>query len=383
MNVNSTPDFEVLILAPIGRDATIAAEVLREAGINANPFPSIIDVCDRVSSPAGAILIAEEALSGDSAEILRVALSKQETWSSLPVLLMTSQAERIFSAEKILDMFTRNGSLSILERPFRILTLLTTVKMALKSRERQYQVRDLLKAQVESVRQRDDFLSIASHELKTPMTSLKLQVQTRKRLLSRGDPSVFEPERVIALIDITDKQIKRISRLVDDMLDISRIENGKLSLNLENVKLDQLLTEVYANFLEEFQNVACEVDLKIEDDVWVNCDRYRLEQVIANLFSNAIKYGAGCKVLVELTAVDNRALIKVTDSGMGIAPEHLGRIFDRFERAVDSTAISGLGLGLFISRQIIEMHLGKIHVTSTLGKGSTFTLDLPLLKMES
>ncbi|MES2526988.1 MAG: HAMP domain-containing sensor histidine kinase [Bdellovibrionota bacterium] len=373
----NNPDFEVLILAPTGRDAEAAAEVLTGAGILARPYVSLSEVCERLGTYSGALLIAEEAMTVENADTLEKVLIKQQAWSSLPIILMTSHAERIFSAEKIIEMFSRTGSISILERPFRIVTLLATVRLAMKTRQRQYQVRDLMKQQELAVNQRDEFLSIASHELKTPMTSLKLQVQTRKKLLERGDKSVFDPDKVTSLIEITDRQVNRISRLVDDMLDISRIVNGKLSLNLEEVELRQLVMEVYKNLAHEFETADCDVTFRMEEEILVRCDRYRMEQVITNLFSNAIKYGACKPVTVSMVRENNHAVVSVTDSGMGIAEENYDRIFDRFERATGGS-ISGLGLGLYITKQILDMHKGTISVKSTLGKGSTFTFKIPL-----
>ncbi len=375
----NNPDFEVLILAPIGRDASAAAEVLSDAGIFARPYGSLAEVCERLSSPSGALLVAEEALTMENVDSLDKVLMNQEAWSSLPIILMTSHAERIFSAEKIIDMFSRTGSISILERPFRIITLLATVRLALKTRQRQYHVRELMKQQEIAVNQRDEFLSIASHELKTPMTSLKLQVQTRKKLIERGDNSVFEPERVTSLIEITDRQVNRISRLVDDMLDISRIVNGKLSLNLEDVELRHLIMEVYRNLSHDFETAGCVVSFTMTEEVHVRCDRYRMEQVITNLLSNALKYGCNNPVIVKLNIEKDLAVVTVKDNGMGIAEDNHDRIFDRFERATGGT-ISGLGLGLYITKEILEMHKGEITVVSSVGKGSTFTCKIPLNK---
>lgn len=369
--------YEVLILAPTGKDALAASEVLMSAAILATPFETIHHVCERLEGPAGALLIAEESLSMDSAEALEKVLLKQEAWSSLPIILMTSRADRIFSAEKIIDMFSRTGSISIIERPFRIITLVSTVRVALKTREKQYQIKDLMLLQESALRQRDEFLSIASHELKTPMTSLKLQVQTRKKLIARGDQSVFDPERVTALIEITDRQVNRISRLVDDMLDISRIVNGKLSLNLEDVELRQLIMEVYRNLSHDFETAGCVVTFSMPKEVHVLCDRYRMEQVITNLLSNALKYGSSNPVEVRLDLKNGEAWVHVIDTGMGIAKENLVRIFDRFERAIGGS-ISGLGLGLYITKQIVEMHKGHINVSSTVGKGSEFSFHIPI-----
>jgi signal transduction histidine kinase len=376
---------EVLVLAPFGRDAAMAVEVLGRHGIHAEPVKLLSELCARVQKPAGALLIAEEALTIESARELKAALSSQESWSNLPIILMTSQAEHYFATENILELFGISGSISLLERPFRILNLLSSVGVALQARKRQYEMRGLLAEQIRAVEQqklavaqRDEFLSIASHELKTPITSMKLQIQTRKRFVKRGDQSVFSPDKVISLLDFTDTQLSRLSRLVDDMLDITRIVNGKLSLKCEHMELGLLVKEVLEGFSTQFQAADCPVDMKIENRVAGSWDRYRIEQVVANIFSNAIKYGPGKSVQVTVRSRDGKAQLLVKDQGTGVASENQERIFQRFERAVSSSGgISGLGLGLFITRQILELHNGTIRIESALGTGSTFIIELP------
>jgi signal transduction histidine kinase len=381
-SVTSPPEYEVLILAPTGRDAPAAIEVFSRSGIAARAIPTLSELCRRLEAPAGVVLIAEEALTYENVEDLKHTLSRQAQWSNLPVILMTSQLERLFKTEQILAIFGASGAVSLLERPFRIVTLLAAVRVALQAREKQYQVRELLKEQALALQQRDEFLSIASHELKTPITSLKLQVQLRKRYLQRGDLSVFSPQKVISLIQATETQLERLSRLVDDMLDISRIANGKLSLTCQVVELGELVKEVLEAFSPQFQAAGCTVDLQIETQVYGHWDRYRVEQVIANLFTNAIKYGAGKPVLIRVKMQERLAVLLVKDRGIGIAPENQARIFQRFERAVVGNAISGLGLGLYITRQILDLHSGKITVESAVGEGSTFTVHLPTQSMK-
>ena len=235
--------------------------MLGRHGIHAEPVRLLSELCSRVQKPAGALLIAEEALTIESALELKAALSSQESWSSLPVILMTSQAEHHFAIENILQLFGISGSISLLERPFRILTLLSSVRVALQARKRQYEMRELMAEQNRAVEQqklavaqRDEFLSIASHELKTPITSMKLQVQSRKRFVKQGDPSVFSPDKVISLHNFTDTQLSHLSRLVDDMLDITRIVNGKLSLHCEQMELGPLVEEVLEGFL---RTISC------------------------------------------------------------------------------------------------------------------------------
>ena len=227
---------------------------------------------------------------------------------------------------------------------------------------------------------KDDFILMASHELKTPITTLKLQVQMRNRLIKKGDLSVYLPEKVNSLITTAEHQLSRIERLVDDMLDISRIENGKLKLQYEQFDLGDLVKKTFQSFSEEFKNAKCPVELDIKEGIVGQWDKYRIEQAIINLFTNAIKYGSNCNVKITVKQDAKDAILMVKDEGMGIATEDQKRIFQRFERAVEGGNISGLGLGLFITKEILELQGGDIYVDSTFGEGSTFIVKLPLLE---
>jgi signal transduction histidine kinase len=229
-----------------------------------------------------------------------------------------------------------------------------------------------------AIRARDEFLSIASHELKTPLTSLKLQAQLYSRAIQKGDESVLSEERVAALAQQTEKQVGRLTRLVDDMLDVSRIQFGKLNLKKEFFELSPLVTELITGMREQFESAGCPlpaVDPCPESSG--NWDRLRIEQVVTNLLTNALRYGNRKPVNVTIQARAGWVELRVRDQGIGIEPQNLKVIFDRFERAVNSNEVSGLGLGLFITRQIVLAHHGRIVVDSEIGKGSVFTVQLP------
>ena len=229
----------------------------------------------------------------------------------------------------------------------------------------------------EAIRARDEFLSIASHELKTPLTSVRLQTQMQLRKLNK------DPERVRDLANLnkyftsTDVQMERISRLIEDMLDISRIANGRLDLQIEACDLSKLVHRILHQMEDHFASAGSSFQTHIQEGIVGDWDPFRLEQVVINLITNAIKYGNGKPVHVNLTRSTDDAILEIRDEGMGIAQENLERIFERFERAVSSKNISGLGLGLYISRQIAISHGGSISADSELGKGSTFTVTLP------
>jgi PAS domain S-box-containing protein len=234
--------------------------------------------------------------------------------------------------------------------------------------------KDLKKA----VATRDEFLSIASHELKTPLTSMSLQTQAMRRNFQKGRKDAFSEEKVEKLILGNEKQISRLTRLVDDMLDIARIQSGKLSINRELLDLKDILQDVCAAFEEPFQELEGKTEIKLQENVRGHFDRARIEQVVVNLITNAFRYGRGKGLRITLTAKNNTALIQVTDQGIGISPENQEKIFNRFERLVSADEISGLGIGLYITKEIIIAHAGSIRVESEPGKGSTFLIELPL-----
>lgn len=232
----------------------------------------------------------------------------------------------------------------------------------------------------EAVKARDEFLSIASHELKTPLTSLKLQLHIFKKKSSRNDHSIYDKTQVDDMVNQTDRQIDRVNRLVDDMLDIARIRSGKLSIKQEVFDLCELTQDVLARMKNQFREKHNSLpELQLCDSAVGNWDKLRIEQVLNNLFTNAIRYGEGKPIKVSVVSRKDRVLLSVTDQGIGIAEENKQKIFDRFERAVNASEVSGLGLGLFITKQIVAAHNGKIWVKSELGKGSTFFVELPTL----
>jgi signal transduction histidine kinase len=224
---------------------------------------------------------------------------------------------------------------------------------------------------------RDEFLSIASHELKTPLTPMKLQVQNLQRQLQTKPETVLNPERLSKTLVTFGRQIDRLAKLIEGLLDISRINIGKLSLNYEEFDLRSMLDEIVGRFQEQLANAGSDICIESPKQVPVVLDSFRIEQVIVNLLTNAIKFAAGKPIKISVAESQDRLVLKVADQGMGIAAEDLERIFKRFERAASATHFGGLGLGLYISQQIIEAHRGKISVESKPGDGATFIIEIP------
>jgi PAS domain S-box-containing protein len=227
----------------------------------------------------------------------------------------------------------------------------------------------------QAVRLREEFLSIASHELKTPISALQLQVHGLMSL-SRT-PAGPSPERLRRGLEVVDRQVRRQTQLINDLLDVSRISAGRLQLNPEPLELSALIHEVADRFEPELARSGSALRLQLSSEMHGRWDRLRLDQVVTNLLSNAMKYGRGNPIVLSTEVVGERIRISVKDGGIGIAAEALTRLFNRFERAVSERNYGGFGLGLWISRQIIEAMGGHIQVDSELGVGSTFTVDLP------
>ena len=239
------------------------------------------------------------------------------------------------------------------------------------------ELRDTQSELQRAVRMRDDFMSIVSHELRTPLNGLILDTQLRKMHLAKGNMTAFSEDKLGAMFERDERQIHSLIRLIEDMLDVSRIRTGKLSIRPIAFDLAQTVRNVVENFAQQMQAAGCELHLESEEGLNGSWDQFRIEQVISNLLSNALRYGSGKPVLVRAWRDGREVRVAVRDHGIGISPEHQSRIFQQFERAVGSEAVAGLGLGLFISDQIVKAHGGRIEVDSQAGQGSLFTLCLP------
>jgi PAS domain S-box-containing protein len=232
----------------------------------------------------------------------------------------------------------------------------------------------------EAVRARDQFLGIASHELKTPLTSLELEVGSLRRL-GRSNPSAaVSDERVQAKCESILRQVERLTVLINSLLDVGRISSGPLTLSLEEVDLAEVVRAVLSRAQDAIRRSGSEVALAARTPAVGRWDRARLETVVGSLVSNAVKFGDGkpIEIEIETEAASRRAVLTVRDHGIGVSLEDQGRIFERFERAVSERHFGGFGIGLWVARQAVEAHGGQIRVRSVRGAGSEFRVELPL-----
>jgi PAS domain S-box-containing protein len=224
---------------------------------------------------------------------------------------------------------------------------------------------------------RDQFFMMASHELRTPLTSLQLQIQVAEWELANLYPSAFTAERLQAGLNKQKKQLLRITRIVDNILDETKIFQNKMQLHIEGFDLGDMVKDVLSRFRVMADVHDVEIKYTHVSGIVGHWDRFRIEQVLLNILINAIRYGNKKPVAIELTNENDLVLVSIRDQGIGIRPEDQERIFDRFERAISDSTMNGMGLGLFISKNIIEAHGGQILVKSALDEGSVFTIVLP------
>ncbi|MBI2033432.1 MAG: GAF domain-containing sensor histidine kinase [Candidatus Levybacteria bacterium] len=230
----------------------------------------------------------------------------------------------------------------------------------------------------DAIQARDEFLSIASHELKTPLTSILLHLQTVLSRIRRKSSAEYGDYRIGRMLESTERQTKKLAKLINDLLNISIVSTGRLHLDKERVSLGEIVEDVIDRFKIQLQQEEYSFDLHIDRKVVGKWDKVRIEQIVSNLLSNAIKYGEKRPIHIVVKRRNHTAQLVVQDEGIGIDPKRSKEIFGRFKRGVSNRDYSGLGVGLYISKQIAEAHGGKIKLNTIPKRGSTFTVELPL-----
>jgi signal transduction histidine kinase/CheY-like chemotaxis protein len=328
---------------------------------------------------AGAVIIAEEALEPGSARRLFETIGQQMPWSDLPLLVLIT-AEEVTSNGISVATLRQSGNVTILERPLRIVTLLTSVQSALRARRRQYEVRDLVEALRAGVRHRDEFLAMLGHELRNPLAA----ISTAMSVIDASTPPTDHFEREQR--EIIQRQTNHLARLVDDLLDVSRITTGKVVLQKRVVDLCMIACAAVRAVEPNARAHRHEISVTTRcSTAYVEGDSVRLEQIINNLLTNAIKYTPnGGSISTTVDQDEKHVLLRVKDDGLGIPSELLPRIFELFTQADRSLdrAQGGMGIGLTLVKSLVEMHGGTVSVHSDgPGHGSEFTVTLPRVQV--
>jgi signal transduction histidine kinase len=370
----------VLIFAPIGRDAELTRELLERASIPCELYGSIARLNETLEDAGGgAVLLTEEALDARDFPAFVALLEHQPPWSDVPLLLFAGSGTQL--SVRTIRSIDALRNVTLLERPIRLAAVLSAVRAALRSRARQYEVRDLLvalhraRSEAESAnRLKDEFLATLSHELRTPINAILGWTS----MLARGQ---IDPHRMPRVLEALDRNAQAQAQLIADVLDVSRIITGKLQL--QPVTVD--ICDVAARATDAVRPAATakNVTLTIREgpDCWAFGDPDRLQQVFWNLLSNAVKFTpAGGSVDVDIASDGSAVSVIVADTGVGMAPEFVPFVFDRFRQA-DQTitrAHGGLGLGLSIVKHLTDLHGGTVAASSEgIGRGSRFEVRLP------
>lgn len=371
----------VLIYPPSRRDGRFTREVLQRAGLICTVCHEASQVAHEIDAGAGVLVMTDAALALSSIQIVLTSLSQQPAWSDLPVVLLCQTDPQSPAVARILTAFT---NVTVLDRPTSARTLISTVRAALRGRLRQYQTRDQLEAlriAEENLRNadrlKDEFLAMLAHELRNPLAPIRNAGELLTRLL----PDDSQVQTVTAILN---RQSLHLSRMVDDLLDVSRITQGRINLQREPINLASVISQA----MESVEPLMRENRHKVfvaggYEPVYVNGDHARLVQCVANILTNASKYtDPGGEIRLEMHTEGGQAVITIADNGVGIPAELLPQIFDLFvqsNRSLDRSQ-GGLGIGLSVVRRLIEMHDGRVSAASDgPGRGARFELVLPTI----
>jgi signal transduction histidine kinase len=360
----------VFLVTPNATDAEVGIDFLREAGIEAQPCSSLAELCRvRFDRLGCAVLVEEVMVRPDIDDFLEV-LAAQPTWSDLPLVLVASQGAALSALVE--RVFPQSGNVAVLQRPLSPVSLISAVHVGLRSRNRQFEVRDLLDQRADALRRRDEFLAMLAHELRNPLAPMRNAVYIMNHL--DIDEPLFTKTR-----ELVDRQVMHMARLVDDLLDVSRLELGKVQLQMQPLDLNAAVASAAEACLAVTSARGHKMDVRLAPaPLLINADPVRIEQVIGNLITNAAKFTPeGGDILVEVSGEASTAAVRVRDSGVGIRPDMLDSVFELFTQ--DATTLErsegGLGIGLTIVKRLVELHGGTIEVSSAgLGHGSQFTV---------
>ena len=372
----------MLVLAPeAASEVLLIRDVLDEAGIECHFLSSAAELVRELHRGAGALIVTEEAVRGGNEQALADFVRHQLPWSELSILILTTWES---TSPTLVQLMETLGNATLIERPIRIPVLVSTVRAALRARERQYQIRAHIaeRARIEDElretdRRKDEFLAALAHELRNPLAPIS---NTLHLLRTRGEKDA----EVRRAHDVMRRQVQHLTRLVDDLLDVSRITRGKVTLRKEIVELDTVIRSAVETSRPWIEAAGHSLELSLPSTpIQLHADPVRLAQALSNLLNNAAKYTPnGGRIHLSASGEDGAAVIHVRDDGIGIADAALPHVFDLFMQEDESAgrAQGGLGIGLTLVRSFVQLHGGVVEAFSEgQGRGSDFVIRLPAL----
>lgn len=389
-------DPRIVIYTPTGRDAHLTAGLLAQNHILSMICNSMAEVGTAVNDMTRILLIAEEALADRELQTLSSIVAKQPVWSDLPILLLTRYGA---DSPTVASAMNTLGNVTLLERPVRPATLISSIRTAMKARIRQHEVGEMVAEQArnnvvlelivkkrekaeaalrEADRRKDEFLATLAHELRNPLAPILNSLHILQ-LSSVDNPSAQK------VCEMMERQLGHLVRLVDDLMEVSRITRGKIDLQLEAVELFDVIRNSVDESRALIDSQQHSLSLSIpQESIFINGDPLRLSQIFTNLLNNAAKYmDRGGHIWITAKRTGHNVQVSVKDTGIGIPPEMLPHIFKMFTQVNRTSRQSqgGLGIGLTIVKTLTELHNGQIEVRSNgVGQGSEFIVTFPIVK---
>jgi signal transduction histidine kinase/CheY-like chemotaxis protein len=360
----------IIIFAPIGKDARLINQVLGQAGLACHTCPALGEVVHELEQGAAALFVIEEAFNSDFLRELTSYLAAQPTWSDLPVLVLSKEGLDSPAIQKIVEDV---GNVSLLERPMRRATLVSAALSARRARRRQYEMREV-------DRRKDEFLAILGHELRNPLAPIRTAMDVLNSM-PHSDPKISHITQVV------ERQVRHLTRLVDDLLDVARITNDKVALQCERVGAATVVQHAVEICRQQIDLGGHTLELRQpEAPVLLFGDRARLVQSLANVLNNAVKFSPPASLIqLHVDVEDDEIVFAVRDHGAGLEPDARLRIFDLFVQGQEGRAhtLGGLGIGLSLAQRFTRMHGGNVEVASGgKGQGSEFVLRMPIVVPE-
>jgi signal transduction histidine kinase/CheY-like chemotaxis protein len=355
----------ILIYVGTTQDGVLASQVLQAAGLNCLVVVGIQPLLAELARGCGALLVAEEVIAGSAMQPIKSYVGAQPAWSDLPVLVLTLRGSPSVEVQRAVESL---GNVTLIERPVRTIGLVSAARSALRARDRQYQVRL-------ADQRKDEFLATLAHELRNPLAPIRTSMSLLRRLAPAAD--------IARIVDVVDRQVVHLTRLVDDLLDVARISTGKVALQARRTTVRSVLTHALEISSSAIQDKSHRLKVaQPEGEFVLNADHARVVQSVANLLVNAAKFTPEHGEIELAAEVQGDTVrFRVKDNGRGLQEQSKGQIFDLFAQApVAGELASGLGIGLNLAKRFAEMHGGTISVSSDgPDRGSEFVLSLPVV----